>query len=164
MSVEADLPIIATLLCPHCGAEVQPEAVHCWLCGARQIEPAPGKPAATSAPSVRDQSRSLVVAIVVVAALGVGVVQSGDSLIIALFLIAVVPSLLVVMIGSTVARLHGRPWTGRKKVVVAATTAASAIASAALVAILLVVMAVLTAVSLVIALFAACIQALGGQT
>jgi peptidoglycan/LPS O-acetylase OafA/YrhL len=148
--------------CSACGAEVPPGAHYCWLCGAKQVEilatAVPDEP-----PALDPRQRLLVwLAVVVVAVIGFGVLQSQDPVIAAMYLIAVVPTLLVVLFGTGLARARGQPWSPGKTVAVAATTAATTVLTAVVIAIITAAVAVLVVVAAVIALFAACLQAAGG--
>jgi hypothetical protein len=100
--------------------------------------------------------------VIVVMIVGFGVLASQDGLWAALFLIAVVPTMLVVLMGTTSARQRGQPWTPAKTAAVAVTTAATTVASTILIAIVVAAVAVLVLFAAVIALFQQCLNALGG--
>src|SRR5262245_790384 len=112
MSTEGEILAEAVPSCPQCGAETPPGANYCWLCGSKQVlaEPTPAKAHATR-PFPPGQRLLVWLAVIVVAVLGYGVVRARDPGIAALYLIAVLPTLLVVLIGRAAARWRGQPWS-----------------------------------------------------
>jgi len=151
--------------CGQCGAQRRVEARYCWLCGTAQPPLEPTHPAPIVAELVRsDSSQRLAIwlGVVVAAIVGFGVLASQDWLWAAIFLIAVVPTLLVVLVGTTSARQRGQPWTPAKTAAVAVTTAATTVASTIAIVIVVAAVAVLVLFAAVIAMFQQCLNALGG--
>jgi hypothetical protein len=155
--------------CAECGAERHPEGRFCWLCGAvladivlpqkEEVIVAEVVPASLSA----GQQRLLIwLAVVLVAIVGFGALASQDWIIASLFAVVVVPTMLVVLLGTTSARVRGTPWTPGKTVAVAATTAASTVLTTVIVVIVVLAVAVLVLFAMIIALFEQCLQMLGG--
>jgi hypothetical protein len=147
----------------------------CWLCG--------GELPALVAPSqeiveIKDQDDVIVaeavglspghqrlltwLAVSVVAVLGFGVAASQDWFVAVLYVAAVVPTLLVVLIGTTSARARGQPWSPGKTAAVATTTLAGTVLTTVIVVIVTLAIMVLVLFAMVIALIQQCFQALGG--
>jgi hypothetical protein len=97
-----------------------------------------------------------------VAVVGFGVAAAQDWSIAILYAVAVVPTLLIVLLGTTRARAKGTPWTPGKTAAVAATTAAGTVLTTVIVVVVVLAVAVLVAFAMLIALFEQCVQALGG--
>jgi hypothetical protein len=100
--------------------------------------------------------------VIVVAVVGFGVLASKDWLIAALYAVAVVPTLLVVLLGTTLARSQGTEWTPGKTAAVAVTTAVGTVLTTVIVVVVALAVAVLVLFAMVIAMFEQCLQALGG--
>lgn len=100
--------------------------------------------------------------VIVVAVLGFGVAASQDWFVAVLYVAAVVPTLLVVLIGTTSARARGQPWTPGKTAAVAASTAAGTVLTTIAVVVVTLAIMVLVLFAMVIALVQQCFQALGG--
>lgn len=155
--------------CPQCGAQRHPEGRFCWLCGGvlpeiaasvtKKDAPAEAVPSTLSA----TQQRLMIwMAVILVAIVGFGVLASKDWTLAILFAIAVVPTLLVVLVGTTSARARGTPWTPGKTAAVAATTAASTVLTTVIVVIVVLAVAVLVLFAMIIAMFQQCLEMLGG--
>lgn len=146
--------------CFECGAVLREADAHCWMCSAEQ--PVMGKllPPTVVPPPANPWSRPLMIwlAVIVVLLIGYGVLYAGEPVLATLYAIVVVPTLLIVMLGSATARAVGRPWGTGTKVGVAVTTFASTVAIAAIA----LLVAVLIAIATVIALFQECFRLLGG--
>jgi hypothetical protein len=101
-------------------------------------------------------------AVIVVAIVGFGVAASQDWVVAALYVVAVVPTLLVVLVGTSSARARGQPWSPAKTTAVAASTAAGTVLTT--IAVVIVTLAVIVPVlfAMVIAMVQQCFQALGG--
>jgi hypothetical protein len=100
--------------------------------------------------------------VIVVALVGFGVAASKDWLVAILYSVAVVPTLLVVLLGTTLARSKGAPWTPGKTAAVVATTAAGTVLTTVIVVVVLLAVAVLMVFAMFIALFEQCVQMLDG--
>ena len=155
--------------CVECGAQRHPEGRFCWLCGCVLPEmAAPVKEktvvaeAAPASLSAGQQRLLIWMAVILVAIVGFGVLASKDWTIAILFAVAVVPTLLIVLVGTTSARARGTPWTPTKTVAVAATTAASTVLTTVIVVIVVLAVAVLVLFAMIIAMFEQCLQMLGG--
>ena len=155
--------------CAECGAQRHPEGRFCWLCGAVLPEmAAPAKEVIVIAEEVptglaSGQQRLLIwLAVILVAIIGFGALASQDWTIAILYGIAVVPTLLIVLVGTTSARSRGTPWTPGKTVAVAATTAAGTVLTTVIVVVVVLAVAVLVLFAMIIAMFEQCVQALGG--
>jgi hypothetical protein len=148
--------------CTACSAEVPAGANYCWLCGAKLEEALPAI-VLEEGSALEPRQRLLAwLAVVVVVVIGFGVLQARDPVIAGTYLIAVVPTLLVVLFGTGFARARGQPWSPGKTVAVAATTAATTIFVVAAIAAVVAAVAVLVFIALIIALLSACAQAAGG--
>ena len=99
---------------------------------------------------------------IVAALIGFGLLASQDWIWATLFAVAVVPTLLVVLIGTTSARSMGQPWTPAKTAGVAVATAATTVVSTIAIVIVVAAVAVLVLFAAIIALFEQCLRALGG--
>jgi len=163
MSTEGEILPEAAPTCPQCGAETPPGANFCWLCGAKQVLASSTPAKATARPLPPVLQLLVWLAVVVVAVLGYGVVQARDPGIAVLYLTAVLPTLLIVLVGSAAARWRGQPWSPGKTAAIAATTAATTVASALAVALIAAVVMALMLVAAVIALLTACFAAAGGH-
>ena len=155
--------------CAECGAQRHPEGRFCWLCGGALPEiTAPAKEATVIAEDgpgrlSSGQQRLLIwMAVILVAIVGFGVLASRDWTIAILYAVAVVPTLLVVLVGTTSARARGTPWSPGKTAAVAATTAAGTVLTTVAVVIVVLAVAVLVLFALIIAMFQQCLEALGG--
>lgn len=155
--------------CAECGADRHPRGRFCWLCGTVLAEmAAPAKEEVVIAEVVPTglapgQQRLLIwLAVILVAIVGFGALASRDWTIAILYGVAVVPTLLIVLVGTTSARARGAPWTPGKTVAVAATTAAGTVLTTAIVVIVVLAVAVLVLFAMIIAMFEQCVQALGG--
>jgi hypothetical protein len=162
MSAEQESYVVAAIVCPHCGAELQAAANFCWLCGAKQVQPIPAAGPMPQGTAAGDQRTALLVAVAAVVAIGIGVLLTRNTNLLLLYGIAVVPTLIIVVLGSGSARKQGRPWSTGKTVAVAATTAATSVASALVMVLIVLAVSVLVVVAIFIALFVACIAALSG--
>jgi hypothetical protein len=175
MSKAASIAASPFASCPECGATRQPAARYCWLCGGVLPEIVAPPPVAgkeiVAAQLAKDssnglspgQQRALVwLAVILVALLGFGVSVAADLTIGILYAVAVVPTLLVVLIGTTSARAKGQPWTPAKTVTVAATTAAGTVLTTIAVTVVALAVMVLVIFAAAIAMIAQCFQALGG--
>jgi hypothetical protein len=139
------------------------------MCGAAQpvaephvVQALPAAIVAEMPPGERGQRIAIWIGVVVAAILGFGLLASQDWVWATLFAVAVVPTLLVVLIGTTSARSRGQPWTPAKTAGVAVATAATTVASTIAIAIVAAAVAVLVLFALMIALFEQCLSALGG--
>ena len=86
-----------------------------------------------------------------------GILRTGDYVLATIFLIVAVPTLVIVMLGSAIARAAGRPWGTGTKVGVAAGT----VLTTAIVCIVAAAVAVLVVFAMFIALIQDCFRALG---
>ncbi len=86
-----------------------------------------------------------------------GVLRVGDYALATLFLVAAVPTLVIVMLGSAIGRASGNPWGVGTKISVAVGTVLSTV----IVCIVAAAVAVLIIFSLFIALIQECFRALG---
>ena len=162
MSTEAEIVAEVVLACPHCNAQIVPNANFCWLCGAKYVAASPAY-AATKGKTPESGQRGIVwLAVGLVAVIGFGVLMFQDSLLAMLYLAGVVPTLLVVLIGTSAARRRGQPWSSGKTAAVAVTTATTSVASTIGILLMVIAVSVLVMVAMVIALFAMCMAALGG--
>lgn len=100
--------------------------------------------------------------VILVAILGLGVAAAQDGWVAALYVVAVIPTLLVVLIGTSSARASGQPWSPGKTAAVAVTTAAGTILTTIAVTIVTLAIVVLVVLATVIALIQQCFEALGG--
>lgn len=170
-SGDADQPLIAEVVadaCAKCGAVLPAGARFCWLCGEKHVaaaaaagQPVPAKPA-SSAPHSSDQRLVVWLVIVVAAVVGYGVLIAQDATLAAFYLLAVVPALIVVFVGSMTARQRGEPWTPAKTATVAVSTAAGTVMTVLTVIVVAAAIAAVTAVASIIALFAVCAALLAG--
>ena len=106
--------------CVACGVPLPSTARYCWLCGAKHLAQARARgaksaavatgPKAQGEPLTGGQALIVWLLIIVAAIVGYGAVQTQDQWMATLYLIAVVPAPLVVLLGSTTARLSGKPW------------------------------------------------------
>ena len=148
--------------CFECSAVLNPGDKSCWMCHAEQ--PLMGKlisaspaPQATASPWATQAAIWLgVVAAVIVC---YGVLRTGDYVLATLFLVAAVPTLVIVMLGSAISRAAGKPWGTGTKVGVAAGTVLSTVIAMIVAA----AVAVLVIFALFIALIQDCFRMLGGQ-
>ncbi len=101
-------------------------------------------------------------AVVVVAVLGFGVAVSQDWIVATIYAVIVLPTLLVVLIGSTAARTRGQPWTPGKTAAVATTTLAGTVLTTVIVVVVTLAVLVLVIFAMFIALIQQCFEALGG--
>ena len=109
------------------------------------------------------QQRLLIwLGVIVVAVVGFGVAAAKDWAIAILYVCAVVPTLLVVLFGTTLARAKGTPWSPGKTAAVVVTTAAGTVVTTVIVVVVALAVAVLVAFAMIIALFEQCLQMLGG--
>ncbi len=165
MATKADPPGSAFASCSQCGAERQVAARYCWMCGAAQDSMEQAAPAAIVAEmptGERNQRVAIWIGVVVVAIIGFGLLAAQDWIWATHFAIAVVPTLLVVLIGTTSARSRGQPWTPVKTTTVAVATAATTVVSTIAIVIIAAAAAVLVLLAAMIALFEQCLRALGG--
>jgi len=86
-----------------------------------------------------------------------GVLRAGDYLLATLFLVAAVPTLVIVLLGSAISRAAGKPWGTGTKVGVAAGTVLTTV----IVFIVGAAVAVLVIFALFIAMIQECFRALG---
>src|SRR3954462_6685442 len=113
--------------CFDCGAVLNVGDKSCWMCHAEQpllgklIEPKPPASAA-AAENPWFVQVGVWVGIMTAVLVGYGVLRSGNEILATLFLFAAVPTLLIVMLGSAIARAAGRPWGPGRKAGVAAGT------------------------------------------
>ncbi|MFN0020256.1 MAG: hypothetical protein ACKVP0_18500 [Pirellulaceae bacterium] len=147
--------------CFECGAVLNWGDKSCWMCHAEQpllaelVVPSPAKPPARSNPWVTRAAIWLgVIAAVIVM---YGVLRAGDYVLATFFLVAALPTLVIVMLGSTIARASGKPWGTGTKVGVAAGT----ILSTVIACIVAAAVAVLVIFAMFIALIQECFRALG---
>lgn len=103
-------------------------------------------------------------AVFVVALLGFGVAASQDWIIATIYAVIVLPTLLVVLIGSSSARASGQPWTPGKTAAVATTTLAGTILTTIIVVVVTLAVLVLVVFAMFIALVQQCFEALGGAS
>src|SRR5262245_30227514 len=129
--------------CGDCGAELPPGANYCWLCGAKQEVILATAVTEEPPKDERAQRWLLWLAVAVVAVVGFGVLRAQDPVIAVMYLAAVVPTILVVLVGSMSARARGQPWTLGKTAAVAATTAGTTILTAVVIALIATAVAVL---------------------
>lgn len=147
--------------CFECGAVLNQEDKSCWMCHAEQ--PLMGKLVAPSLATASAKSNpwgtQAAIWLGVIAAVIVmyGALRAGDYMLATLFLIAAVPTLVIVMLGSTVARATGKPWGAGTKVGVAVGTVLTTV----IVCIVAAAVAVLVIFALFIALIQECFRALG---
>lgn len=147
--------------CFECGAVLNLGDKSCWMCHAEQplmgklIFPPAAKPPVTSNPWATKAAIWLgVIAAVIVM---YGVLRAGDYVLATLFLIAAVPTLIVVLLGSAIARASGKPWGTGTKVGVAAGT----ILSTVIACIVAAAVAVIVIFAMFIAMIQECFKALG---
>ncbi|MCE9528430.1 MAG: hypothetical protein K8R36_20495 [Planctomycetales bacterium] len=147
--------------CFECGAVLNFRDKSCWMCHAEQplmgelIVPPAAKPPAHSNPWATKAAIWLgVIAAVIVM---YGILRAGDYVLATLFLVAAVPTLVIVMLGSTIARASGKPWGTGTKVGVAAGT----ILSTVIACIVAVAVAVLVIFAMFIAMIQECFRTLG---
>jgi hypothetical protein len=149
--------------CFECGAALNMYDKNCWMCHAEQ--PLVGE--LIAAPPVVPQAAANLWAVQAAIWLGVitavivcyGVLRAGDYLLATLFLVAAVPTLLIVMAGSAISRAAGRPWgTGTKVGVAAGTVLTTVIAFIVAAAV-----AVLVIFAMFIAMIQECFRMLGGN-
>jgi hypothetical protein len=145
------------------------EGRYCWLCRAvlpEILSPAKNEIIVAEVVGSRlsaGQQRLLIwLAVFVVAVVGFGVAAAQDWIIAILYAVAVVPTLLVVLLGTTMARAQGTAWTPGKTAAVAVTTAVGTVLTTVLVVVVALAVAVLVIFAMIIALFEQCLQALGG--
>ncbi len=151
--------------CYQCGAPRHARAKYCWMCGAGQPAVDQAPPVAIVAempPGESGQRIAIWIGVVVAAVIGFGLLASQDWIWATLFAVAVVPTLLVVLIGTTSARSRGQPWTPAKTTTVAVATAATTVVSTIAIVIVAAAVAVLVLFAAMIALFEQCLKALGG--
>ena len=159
-------------VCAECGAQRHPKGRYCWLCGGVLPEVvSPSKAAESEVPvaelasaGLADSQQRLLIwlGVIVVAVLGFGVAAAKDWAIAILYAVAVVPTLLVVLFGTMLARAKGTPWTPGKTAAVVVTTAAGTVLTTVMVVVVVLAVAVLVAYATIIALFEQCLQMLGG--
>lgn len=149
--------------CFECGAALNMHDKTCWMCHAEQplmgklVAAPPGAPPAVANPWAVQAAIWLgVIAAVIVC---YGVLRAGDYMLATLFLVAAVPTLVIVMAGSAISRAAGRPWgTGTKVGVAAGTVLTTVIAFIVAAAV-----AVLVIFAMFIAMIQECFRMLGGQ-
>jgi hypothetical protein len=147
--------------CFECGAVLNLGDKSCWMCHAEQ--PLMGKliapPAATQVAHANPWVTKGAIWLGVIAAVIVmyGVLRAGDYLLATLFLVAAVPTLIIVMLGSAIARASGKPWGTGTKVGVAAGTVLSTVIACIVAA----AVAVLMIFAMFIAMIQECFRALG---
>lgn len=155
--------------CAECGALRHAEGRFCWLCGA--VLPEIFSPASEeiivaevvgSRLSARQQRLLIWLAVLLVAVVGFGVAAAQDWVVATLYAVAVVPTLLVILFGTTLARAQGTPWTPGKTAVVAATTVAGTVLTTVIMVVVVFAVVVLLLFAMFIALFHQCLQALSG--
>jgi hypothetical protein len=155
--------------CAECGAQRHAEGRFCWLCGG--VLPGLHLPASEeiiiaevvgSRLSAGQQRLLIWLAVFLVAVVGFGVAAAQDWIIAILFAVAVVPTLLVILFGTTLARAQGTPWTPRRTAVVAATTVAGTVLTTVIMVVVAFAVVVLLLFAMFIALFHQCVQALSG--
>ena len=150
--------------CFECGAVLTAAEKSCWMCGAEQplvgklIEQPKGNLSAAAAPNPWLVQSGIWLAMIVVALVGYGVLRSSDSILAILFAAAVVPSLIIVLLGSAIFRAVGKPWSAGTKVGVAAGTFVTTI----LMMIVAAAVAVLVIFAMFIAMLEECFRMLGG--
>jgi len=156
--------------CPACGAAGPPQGRFCWLCGAELAPLAPAKeqkPADAAGParlSPAQQRLAIWLVVILVAMLGLGVAVAQDRWVAVLYVVAVVPTLLVVLLGTTSARAGGLPWSPGKTAAVAVSTAVGTVLTTIAVVIVTLAIVVLVVLATVIALIQQCFEALGGAS
>jgi hypothetical protein len=150
--------------CFECGAMLAASEKSCWMCGAEQplmgklIEPPQGTEVAAPPTNPWLIQAGIWLAIILVAVVGYGVLRSSDSILATLFAAAVIPTLIVVLLGSSISRAAGKPWTPGTKVGVAAGTFLTTI----VVALVAAAVAVLVLFAMFIAMIEQCFRMLGG--
>ena len=134
----------------------------CWMCYAEQ--PLMGKviePKAVPVPAAAENPWfahvGIWVGVITAVLVAYGVLRSGDGILATLFLLAAVPTLLIVMLGSAISRAAGKPWGTGTKVGVAAGSVLTTI----IVAIVAAAVAVLVVFAMFIAMIQECFRALG---
>ena len=149
--------------CFECGAALNMQDKSCWMCHAEQ--PLMGKLIA-STPAVRQTTANpwgthaaIWLGIIAAVIVCYGVLRAGDYVLATLFLIAAGPTLVIVMLGSAIARAAGRPWGAGTKIGVAAGTVATTVIACIVAA----AVAVLVLFAMFIALLQECLRALGGH-
>jgi len=149
--------------CFECGAVLNLGDKSCWMCHAEQplvgklisATPAP-RPIAANPWATKGAIWLGVIAAVIVC---YGVLRAGDYVLATLFLVATVPTLLLVMLGSAISRAAGKPWGTGTKVGVAA----GGVLTTVIVFIVAAAVAVLVIFAMFIALIQDCLRMLGGQ-
>jgi hypothetical protein len=148
--------------CFECGAALDMHDKSCWMCQAGQplvgelIAAPPVQPPAANPWAVQASIWLGVIAAVIVC---YGVLRAGDYMLATLFLVAAVPTLVIVMAGSAISRAAGRPWgTGTKVGVAAGTVLTTVIAFIVAAAV-----AVLVIFAMFIAVIQECFRMLGGN-
>ena len=150
--------------CFECGAMLAAAEKSCWMCGAEQplmgklIEPPQGSPPAAAPANPWLIQAGIWLAIILVALVGYGVLRSSDSILAILFAVAVVPSLVIVLLGSSISRAAGKPWKAGTKIGVAAGTFLTTV----IVLIVAAAVAVLVLFAMFIAMIEQCFRMLGG--
>jgi len=147
--------------CFECGAVLNLADKSCWMCHAEQplmgklIAPTTTNPQADgNGWAVRAAVWLGIIAAVIVC---YGVLRAGDYLLATLFLVAAVPTLVIVLLGSAISRASGKPWGTGTKVGVAAGTVLTTV----IVFIVGAAVAVLVVFALFIAMIQECFRALG---
>jgi hypothetical protein len=139
--------------CFECGAALNAEDKSCWMCHAEQplmgklVAQIEAKPSAENTWAVQAAIWLGIIAAVIVC---YGVLRAGDYVLATLFLVAAVPTLFIVMVGSAISRAAGKPWGTGTKVGVAAGTVLSTIIAC--------IVAAAVAVLMIFAMFIAMIQ------
>jgi hypothetical protein len=148
--------------CFECGAALYLGDKSCWMCHAEQplmgklVAPPAAKPSAENSWAVH---AALWLGIIAAVLVFYGVLRAGDYVLATLFLVAAVPTLLIVMLGSAIARAAGKPWgTGTKVGVAAGTVMTTVIACIVAAAV-----AVLMIFAMFIAMIQECFRALGAH-
>lgn len=125
-------------------------------------EPLPAAIVAEFPPGQQSQRIAIWIGLLVAAVIGFGLLASQDWFWAVLFAITVVPTLIVVFLGSTSARSRGQPWSPGKTATVAVATAATTVLTTIAVVVVAAAVAVLVLLAAIIAMFEQCLSALGG--
>jgi hypothetical protein len=149
--------------CFECGAVLNGGDKSCWMCHAEQplmgklISPPAAKLPAEGNPwAVHAATWLGIIAAVIVC---YGVLWAGDYVLATLFLVAAVPTLVIVMLGSAIARAAGKPWGPGTKIGVAAGSVMATVIACIVAA----AVAVLVIFALFIAMIQECFRALGAH-
>lgn len=149
--------------CFECSAVLNVADKSCWMCHAEQplmgklVASVPAKPPAEG--STLATRAGIWLGIIVAVIVCYGVIRAGDYVLATLFLVFAVPTLVIVMLGSAIARAAGKPWGTGTKVGVAAGTVLTTIIACIVAA----AVAVLMIFAMFIAMIQECFRALGGH-